>query len=212
MRHAKLAYHLLHYPVQFFARTEARNVCPVFFADGFPVMAVHVRIVEEIPVPSPAIVENLIPFRHVIYRVNHSTKAHFLSCTRRGKRLIECRYENIVLFFDDQLLAVERQIEIADFIPEHRILLCSHIIHHQPPFRCPVRFENLFVLVFREMIDGAPCYFSFSCFKVKIISGGNGQRVSAFLETVNIDVHGARILFFGITRVRFNKRRFLAVF
>ena len=59
-----------------------------------------------------------------------------------------------------------------------------------------------------KAVDGAPRYFSFSRFKVEIVAGGDGKRVRAFLQAINIDVNISGFLFFRIVLVRFYKGGF----
>ena len=181
VRNTELAHHLRHDPIQLLTRVDPGNVRPVSVADGFPVAAMHVRIVKEIPVPPPAVVEYLRPFLPIIESVQQSAEAYLFAGTFGGKRLIECRHIHVVLFADRQLLAIWTDIIITDLFAKRRVFLRSHIVHHQLPLCGATGFENFFVLSFRELVDRAPSHLPFSRFEVEIIPCRHGKRICPLL-------------------------------
>ncbi len=194
VRHAQLPDHLGEQPVEVRARRQVRHERAVGVADLLPVVAVHPRVVEEVPVPAPGVVEDLGPLLVRPHPAGHALEVEPVA-ERPGGRHLERRADEIAAaLLDDHLLAVRRQPPVRDRAVDRRLPAVGDVVHVERPGVPAGRREDLVELVVPERLARGPGDEAPAGLEVEVVARLDRNREGAAGEAVEVDAVGLAAL------------------
>ncbi len=132
---AHLAQHLADHVVQVLARAQQRQQPAVFVADRRPVLAVHHRREEQVPLEAPGVVEHLRPFPGGIDQHAHVPEIErLLGVVVLGGVGLGVEDGEVLVVLDQHPLAVQRQRVAVDVVGDDRVLALLQVVEVQRRF------------------------------------------------------------------------------